>query len=100
MSPPGPLLTFARRAAMSASRRIADQGEAACQEQLVTIFGSHVVDAQFPLFFRRKILVGQWRRDWTLNAYKRLAGSRVAAIATAGKLVEGGRKFGTALCFN
>ena len=56
--------------------------------------------AQLPLFFWRKILVGQWRRDWTLNAYKRLAGSRVAAIAAVGKLVEGGRKFGAALCSN
>ena len=53
-----------------------------------------------PLFFWRKILIGQWRRDWTLNAYKRLSGCRVAAIAAAGKLVEGGCKFYAALCSN
>jgi len=35
MSAHGPLPTFARRAAMSAARRWADQGEAACQGQLV-----------------------------------------------------------------
>jgi hypothetical protein len=47
-----------------------------------------------------KILIGQWRCDGTLNANKRLVGPRVAAIAATGKLVEGDRKFGAALCAN
>jgi hypothetical protein len=56
--------------------------------------------ARLPLFFWRKILIGQWRCDGTLNANKRLVGPRVAAIAATGKLVEGDRKFGAALCSN
>jgi hypothetical protein len=35
-----------------------------------------------------------------LNPYKGLVRSRVAAIATAGKLVEGGAEFSAALCSN
>jgi hypothetical protein len=55
---------------------------------------------EVPLFPRRKILIGQWRLDWTLDANKRLAGPRVAAVAAASKLVEGGDKFSAALCPN
>ena len=53
-----------------------------------------------PLFCRRKILVGQWRLDWTLDANKRLVGPRVAAVAAASKLVEGDNKFSATLCPN
>src|SRR6476660_5021941 len=52
------------------------------------------------LLYRRKILIGQRRLNWTLDADKRLVGCRMASVAAAGKLVESDRKSVVALCAN
>ena len=53
-----------------------------------------------PLLDGSKVLIAEWRLAGALDANKRLASSRVAAVATVGKPVEGGDKMGAVLPFN